>query len=232
MPLLYHAYVYLEFLILACTIYILAPENTILSSGNNFNAVRRVSWNVSDLRKSSKATRMLEIIEQAKEEGRKVIVFSFYLDVIEKISSLLGNQCTEPINGSVTPVRRQEIIDEFDNAPTGKVLVSQIIAGGTGLNIQSASVVIFCEPQLKPSIENQAISRAYRMGQARNVLVYRLLCDNTIDERIMEMLAEKQAVFNAFADKSVAAENVEVDSKSLGNIIKEEIDHINRKRKI
>lgn len=207
-------------------------ENTILSSGNNFNAVRRVSWNVSDLRKSSKATRMLEIIEQAKEEGRKVIVFSFYLDVIEKISSLLGNQCTEPINGSVTPVRRQEIIDEFDNAPAGKVLVSQIIAGGTGLNIQSASVVIFCEPQLKPSIENQAISRAYRMGQARNVLVYRLLCDNTIDERIMEMLAEKQAVFNAFADKSVAAENVEVDAKSLGNIIKEEIDRINRKRKI
>ena len=207
-------------------------ENAILSSGNNFNAVRRVSWNVSDLRKSSKATRMLEIIEQAKEEGRKVIVFSFYLDVIEKISSLLGNQCTEPINGSVTPVRRQEIIDEFDNAPAGKVLVSQIIAGGTGLNIQSASVVIFCEPQLKPSIENQAISRAYRMGQARNVLVYRLLCDNTIDERIMEMLAEKQAVFNAFADKSVAAENVEVDAKSLGNIIKEEIDRINRKRKI
>ena len=48
----------------------------------------------------------------------------------------------------------------------------------------------------------------------------------------MEMLAEKQAVFNAFADKSVAAENVEVDAKSLGNIIKEEIDHINRKRKI
>ena len=206
-------------------------ENTILSSGNNFNAVRRVSWNVSDLRKSSKATRMLEIIEQAKEEGRKVIVFSFYLDVIEKISSLLGNQCTEPINGSVTPVRRQEIIDEFDNAPAGKVLVSQIIAGGTGLNIQSASVVIFCEPQLKPSIENQAISRAYRMGQVRNVLVYRLLCDNTIDERIMEMLAEKQAVFNAFADKSVAAENVEVDAKSLGNIIKEEIDRINQKRK-
>ena len=131
----------------------------------------------------------------------------------------------------MTPNRRQEIIDDFDNAPAGKVLISQIIAGGTGLNIQSASVVIFCEPQLKPSIENQAIARAYRMGQARNVLVYRLLCENTIDERITEMLAEKQAIFNAFADKSVAAENVEVDVKSLGNIIKEEIDRINRTRK-
>ena len=158
-------------------------------------------------------------------------IFSFYLDVIEKISELLGSQCTEPINGSVTPNRRQEIIDDFDNAPAGKVLISQIIAGGTGLNIQSASVVIFCEPQLKPSIENQAIARAYRMGQARNVLVYRLLCENTIDERITEMLAEKQAIFNAFADKSVAADNVEVDVKSLGNIIKEEIDRINRTRK-
>ena len=131
----------------------------------------------------------------------------------------------------MTPNRRQEIIDDFDNAPAGKVLISQIIAGGTGLNIQSASVVIFCEPQLKPSIENQAIVRAYRMGQARNVLVYRLLCENTIDERITEMLAEKQAIFNVFADKSVAADNVEVDVKSLGNIIKEEIDRINRTRK-
>ena len=127
-------------------------EESVLSSGNNFNAVRRVSWNVNDLSKSSKATRMLEIIEEAKAEGRKVIIFSFYLDVIEKISELLGSQCTEPINGSVTPNRRQEIIDDFDNAPAGKVLISQIIAGGTGLNIQSASVVIFCEPQLKPSI--------------------------------------------------------------------------------
>ena len=118
-----------------------------------------------------------------------------------------------------------------NNKLYNKVLISQIIAGGTGLNIQSASVVIFCEPQLKPSIENQAIARAYRMGQARNVLVYRLLCENTIDERITEMLAEKQAIFNAFADKSVAADNVEVDVKSLGNIIKEEIDRINRTRK-
>ena len=214
--------------------YVIEPDLTYTYFAE---AAKNNSFNREQLQKAfnnieqSDPTRMLEIIEQAKEEGRKVIVFSFYLDVIEKISSLLGNQCTEPINGSVTPVRRQEIIDEFDNAPAGKVLVSQIIAGGTGLNIQSASVVIFCEPQLKPSIENQATSRAYRMGQARNVLVYRLLCDNTIDERIMEMLAEKQAVFNAFADKSVAAENVEVDAKSLGNIIKEEIDRINRKRK-
>lgn len=196
----------------------------------NYNAIRRVSWNVDDLHNSSKATRMLEIIEEARSENRKIIVFSFYLDTIRKISDLLGSRCSEPINGSVSPIRRQEILDEFEKAPAGQVLAAQIVAGGTGLNIQSASVVILCEPQLKPSIENQAISRAYRMGQARNVLVYRLLCENTIDEGISEMLADKQATFNAFADKSVAAQNVEIDSKSLGDLIQEEIDRINKTR--
>lgn len=144
---------------------------------------------------------------------------------------MLGSQCTELINGSVSPAKRQEIIDGFDKAPAGQVLVSRIVAGGTGLNIQSASVVIICEPQLKPSIESQAISRAYRMGQARNVLVYRLLASNTVDERVTDLLEEKQTVFDSFADKSVAAQKVEVDKKTFGNIIQEEIDRINGERK-
>lgn len=207
-----------------------AYEQAVLSK--NYAEARRVSWNVDDLKNSSKAARLIELINEAEEEGRKVIVFSFFLDTIRKISLLLGSRCTNPINGSVNPQRRQEIIDEFEKAPAGTVLVSQIQSGGTGLNIQSASVVIICEPQLKPSIENQAISRAYRMGQTRNVLVYRLLCEDSIDEKITDRLEEKQAIFDAFADKSVAAatmETKEVDNKTLGDIIKEEIDRINAK---
>ena len=89
---------------------------------------------------------------------------------------------------------------------------------------------MLCEPQFKPSIENQAISRAYRMGQTRNVLVYRLLCENTVDEKIMSTLESKQAIFDAFADKSVAAiESKEMDEHTFGNIISEEIDRINAK---
>ena len=203
-------------------------EQTILSK--RYADARRVSWNVDDLQNSSKAKRLLEIIEEAEDDGRKVIVFSFFLDTIRKITELLGNKCLNPINGSVTPQRRQEIIDEFDISPAGTVLAAQIQSGGTGLNIQSASVVILCEPQFKPSIENQAISRAYRMGQARNVLVYRLLCENTIDEKITSLLESKQAIFDAFADKSVAAkESLELDDKKFGDIIKEEIERINAK---
>lgn len=68
------------------------------------------------------------------------------------------------------------------------------------------------------------------MGQTRNVLVYRLLCENTVDEKIMSTLESKQAIFDAFADKSVAAmENQELDDRTFGNIIKEEIDRINAK---
>ena len=201
--------------------------------GKHFMEARRVSWNINDLNFSSKANRLMEIIEDAEAENRKVIVFSFFLDTIRKISLFLGNRCLNPINGSVNSQRRQEIIDEFDRAPAGSVLVAQIQSGGTGLNIQSASVVVICEPQFKPSIENQAISRAYRMGQSRNVLVYRLLCENSIDERITDLLKQKQEIFDAFADKSVSAQqSIEIDDKSFGDIIAEEIARINEKRGI
>lgn len=193
----------------------------------NLMAVRRVSWNVDDLQYSSKANRLKEIVEEAGEDDRKVIVFSFFLDTLGKVCQLLGDVCVEPINGSVPPARRQEIIDEFDAAPAGSVLPAQIMSGGTGLNIQSASVVVICEPQYKPSTENQAISRAYRMGQARNVLVYRLMSDDTVDERILEILTRKQAEFDAFADKSVAGEeSIELDDSAMGDIIKDEIERI------
>lgn len=203
-------------------------EQAVLS--RKYADARRVSWAVDDLSLSSKAKRLNELLEEARDEGRKVIIFSFFLDTVRKISAMLGERCVGPINGSVPPARRQELIDEFDKAPEGAVLTAQIQSGGTGLNIQSASVIVICEPQFKPSIENQAISRAYRMGQARNVLVYRLLCENTVDEKITQMLKEKQSVFDAFADKSaIAEETMELDEKSFGAIMQEEYQRISEK---
>jgi len=172
----------------------------------NFMAIRQVSWQVDDLKNSSKAARLLELCDQAREQKRKVIVFSFFRNTLQKVTELLGQRCLEPITGAISPQRRQEIVDEFAKAEDGAVLVSQVQAGGTGLNIQSASVIIFCEPQIKPSIENQAISRAYRMGQVRDVLVYRLLADDTVDEQIMELLKNKQLQFDSFAEESVVGE--------------------------
>ncbi|MBR3003659.1 MAG: DEAD/DEAH box helicase [Lachnospiraceae bacterium] len=197
--------------------------------GRNYAQSRRVSWNVKDLKDSSKAQRLLEIVKEAEEDGRKVLVFSFFLDTIDRVVKLLGDKAMGPVTGAVPPGRRQEIIDEFEQAPAGTVLVGQVQSLGTGLNIQSASVVIICEPQFKPSTENQAISRAYRMGQSRKVLVYRLLCEGSVDERIMEILENKQQIFDDYADESVAAQRAEgITDSGYRDLIEEEIDRIKK----
>ncbi len=189
---------------------------------HQFMSMRQISFNVSNPQKSSKGRQLLEICEDARQSGRRVLVFSFFKDTLRKVQQLLGDAFLGMIDGSVPPEERQRLIDDFGKAGPGTVLAAQINAGGTGLNIQAASVVILCEPQMKPSIENQAISRAYRTGQSRNVLVYRLMCENTVDEKIYHLLKQKQDLFEQYAGKSEAGEA----SISMGlqeNIIKEEI---------
>jgi superfamily II DNA or RNA helicase len=170
---------------------------------DNFMAMRRVSWDV-DAPLSSKTQRLIEICDEAKDEGRRVIVFSFFLDTLRKVCAALGSRAVGPITGGVSTAARQQMIDDFSEAEAGAVLVAQVQAGGFGLNIQAASVVIFAEPQIKPSLETQAISRAYRMGQVRDVQVHRLLAVNTIDERMMNLLLVKQNEFDIYAEESVA----------------------------
>jgi superfamily II DNA or RNA helicase len=177
-----------------------AYRSAVLSG--NFMAMRRVSWDV-DTPSSSKAQRLVELCDEAKDEGRKVIVFSFFLDTLGKVCEALGSRAVGPITGGVSAALRQEMIDSFSGSEAGKVLVSQIQAGGFGLNIQAASVVIFVEPQIKPSLETQAISRAYRMGQVHDVQVHRLLAVDTVDERMMDILRTKQNEFDVYAEESV-----------------------------
>ena len=192
----------------------------------NYMAVRQVSWNVEDIQDSSKAVRLLELCETARENGRRIIVFSFFLHTIQSVMQLLGERCYGPISGGISGAKRQEILDEFAESQPGSVLVSQIIAGGTGINVQAASVVILCEPQWKPSTEEQAISRAYRMGQKQKVMVHRLLSENSIDERMLEVLQGKTDIFNTFAQESVAGEKLKEMSEegAMKLIIRAELE--------
>ena len=152
-----------------------------------------------------------------------MIVFAFFRNTLQKVCVLLGDRCSQIISGDISPAMRQQIEDEFNAAEAGAVLVSKVQAGGTGLNIQAASVVVFCEPQLTPAIENQAISRAYRMGQTRDVLVYRLLADETIDERMLEILSAKQKEFDAFAEDSVIGDlQMQSDTSWLTELVQKE----------
>ena len=192
-----------------------------------FMTMRRVSFNVDDFEQSGKLKRIKEIVRQAKFENRKVLIFSFFLETIKKVCAYLNDSCMEPITGAVPVSHRQEIIDAFEKSPAGTVLPLQINAGGLGLNIQAANVVILCEPQLKPSAEMQAISRACRMGQVRNVLVYRLLMLDSIDEKINTLLKFKKQVFNTFADKSLSGtQDLEISPDEIKNLFKKEIERI------
>ncbi|MGC3955321.1 MAG: C-terminal helicase domain-containing protein [Propionicimonas sp.] len=111
-----------------------------------------------------------------------------------------------PLTGAVPPTERQAVVDAFTEHQGPAVLLAQIQAAGIGLNLQAASVVVLCEPQLTPSSEEQAIARAHRMGQLRPVQVHRLLAVDTVDERITDLLAGKRADFDAYARRSDLAE--------------------------
>ena len=152
-----------------------------------------------------KVERMLELVEEAFASGKKVLVFSYFLDALKVVVNALGDKAVGPITGAVSSARRQEMVDFFTNSPEPKVLVGQIQAAGTGLNIQAASVVILCEPQIKPSLEVQAIARAHRMGQVNTVQVHRLVIPEGIDEKMMAMLSWKQKEFDDYARDSTLA---------------------------
>jgi superfamily II DNA or RNA helicase len=162
---------------------------------------RRLAVNVGDgTRTSAKYERLSEILEEHADAKRKVVVFSYFRQTIEDVCALAGG--APRITGDTSGSQRQQIIDEFSTDPNATVLVSQIEAGGLGINLQAAQVVVLMEAQFKPSIEWQAIARVHRMGQSRSVMVHRLLARNTIEERLVQLIAEKTQIFKHFAHDS------------------------------
>lgn len=178
----------------------------------NFMAMRRAAFAPLPDMQPSKLERLLELVTESFESGQKVIIFSYFRSVIDQVMQALGERAIGPITGSVSSAQRQNIVDTFQNSPIPLALVGQIQAAGTGLNIQAASVVILCEPQIKPSLEVQAIARAHRMGQIRKVQVHRLILPESVDEQMLVMLARKQSHFDDYARDSVLA-NTATDAK-------------------
>lgn len=170
----------------------------------NFMAMRQAAYPAEARAKSAKLDRLLEIVEEAEDNDAKVIVFSFFRSVLDTVCRAVPGAAFGPLTGGTPSIQRQKMVDEFTAHRGRAVLVSQIEAGGVGLNIQAASVVILTEPQWKPSTEVQAIARAHRMGQVRTVQVHRLLAKGTVDEHMRRVLAQKSELFDEYARKSQA----------------------------
>jgi superfamily II DNA or RNA helicase len=171
-------------------------------AAGSFMAMRRAAYAPGRPADSAKLGRLVEIVEEASANKRKVVVFSYFRDVLDTIAAVLGGAAVGPLTGSTPPIQRQTMVDEFSARRGPAVLVSQIQAGGVGLNIQAGSVVILTEPQWKPTIEDQAIARCHRMGQVRSVDVHRLLAEDTVDQRMLEILATKAVLFDEYVRRS------------------------------
>lgn len=182
-------------------------DEAVISGLSGLMRMRRAGFYGKTPSRSGKIAQLVEIIEEAKENGHKVLIFSYFkTDVLNMLDQLLNEYSVGVISGDVSNTRRQELIDEFTTTEEKNILLSQIDAGGVGLNIQAANIVVLCEPQWRPSTEKQAIGRVYRMGQTRNVIVYRLLTEDSVDERILDLLGHKTDIFNAYAHDSLVAD--------------------------
>ena len=193
-------------------------------AAGNFMAMRRAAY--TNAEKSAKLQRLCELVAEAAENGLKVVVFSYFRDVLGVVQQTLGEGALGPLAGGVPAARRQQLVDEFTAASGHAVLLCQIEAGGIGLNLQAASVVILCEPQVKPTLEHQAVARAHRMGQVRPVQVHRLLATDSVDDRLLRILENKTRLFDAYARRSDVAEAtpdaVDVSDGTLARRIVEE----------
>lgn len=167
------------------------------------NSVSQFQKTDSPYPDSGKGDMLIDLVERSFDAERKVLIFTQYREMGERLQTWLKSTLGEEalfLHGGVTVKRRAEMVDAFQNAPQTRVMILSLKAGGTGLNLTQASTVIHYDLWWNPAVEAQATDRAYRIGQKRDVLVYRFITKGTFEERINEMLMSKREL----ADLTVA----------------------------
>ncbi len=147
---------------------------------------------------SSKLNQCMEIIEDAISAGHRLLLFSGYTSMFEIIQKELSARNIKyfKLTGATKISERIELVDEFNKNDEIKVFLISLKAGGTGLNLTGADMVIHYDPWWNQSAENQATDRAYRIGQKNNVQVYKLITSNSIEEKIYELQQKKSALID------------------------------------
>jgi len=163
---------------------------------------------------SSKLERLTELLEQLlAEDGRKIVLFSEWttmLGLIEPIFKQAGAEFVR-LDGKVPQKKRQELVHRFQNDPSCRAIIMSN-AGSTGLNLQAANTVINVDLPWNPAVLEQRIARAHRMGQKRNVQVYLLVTEDTIEERLLGTLSAKHDLALAALDADSDVSEVELHS--------------------
>ncbi len=144
---------------------------------------------------SGKLDKCISIVQNIIDNGEKTLIFTQYKEMGDILSKVIESECdTQPLffHGSLTVPQREELIEKFQNDPQVKVMILSLKAGGTGLNLTSATNVIHYDLWWNPAVEDQATDRTYRIGQDKNVMVHRMITLGTFEEKIDEMLKSKK----------------------------------------
>lgn len=162
-----------------------------------------------------------ELIQHIQEKtgAHKLLVFSQFvgmLGLIRKELEKLGISYSY-LDGQTPQKNRQEEVENFQNDPEKRVFLISLKAGGTGLNLTAADYVYIVDPWWNPAVENQAIDRCYRIGQEKHVIAYRMICVDTLEEKIMKLKSAKQALADSI---------VQTDELISKQITKEDLMYI------
>lgn len=164
---------------------------------------------------SGKFDAFKDMITDIVEEGHKVLVFSQFVQMLHIIRSWLQLQEIPFTYLDGSSKDRFEQVDRFNNSPDIPIFLISLKAGGTGLNLTSSDYVIHYDPWWNPAVESQATDRTHRIGQTRQVFSYKLICQNTVEEKILQLQDQKRDVADAIIPdqnifKSLTRESLEM----------------------
>ncbi|MGL5578316.1 MAG: DEAD/DEAH box helicase, partial [Fusobacteriaceae bacterium] len=163
---------------------------------------------------SSKREMLINNISDAVSNGHKVLVFTNYINSIENICEDLKKRNIKHMSMTGATKNRQELVDRFQKDSSYKVFVMTLKTGGVGLNLTSADTIFIYDPWWNKTVENQAVDRAYRLGQDRTVFSYKLILKDSIEEKILKL----QEVKSELLDNLISADNASVKALSEEDI--------------
>ncbi len=172
------------------------------------------------VKQSAKMDLLMEMLPEMIEEGRKILIFSQFTKMLAIIEDAIQQQHITYSKLTGQTRKRDEAIDYFQNGPA-KVMLISLKAGGVGLNLTAADTVIHYDPWWNPAVENQATDRAHRIGQDKSVFVYKLICENTVEDKIIALQQKKQALAdNMYGDTGKAQQGPLLSAEDLENLLK------------
>ena len=158
------------------------------------------------------------ILEQVEATAGKVLIFSQYVKTLKRLSKRIGIP-NEIFYGGLSPEERERMLEAFRKSQGPRALLLSLQSGGVGLNLQEASTVILFDRWWNPATEDQAVQRAHRFGRQVSLEVIRFLIEDTVEERIQEVLDEKRALFDEYVAFAPQFQREEIIPEQLKNIL-------------